>query len=473
MSDVDGPSGTSSPVGTDVSRAADEIVARLERIPFSRFHWRLFSLLSIASIFDAFDALTIAIALTVIFREFHISFVNAGMLISAAYVGQFFGAIIVGSLSEIYGRKITFISSLVIFGFFSVATALAWSFQSLLVFRLLQGIGLGAEVPIGAALFTEYMRGERRGVFSAVYNAIFGLGLLLCPIVGLVLFTAFGNALEWRILFALGGIPLILAFVAKAKLPESSRWLAEKGRIEEADRLVAGIEKEATSGGRVLEPPKVTYRADTKPTKFGELFSATYLRRTILCFTIFFCSYFVLYGYAVWLPGLYVRLGGLNARTALVLTIITGVVMQVVNYTVALFTDRVGRKPIMLVSFMVVVVGAALGFFLTSLNIATWPTLFVSSLVMSTGGGLLGGFVYVWTPELFPTRMRSWATSASSAWNRIASFISPTVVGVLLSTDVGIGGVFILFGLVSLGGFFVTLALGVETKRQVLESLSA
>ena len=83
-------------MATSSARPADEIIARLERIPFSRFHWRLFFYLSAASIFDAFDALTIAVALTVIFTEFHISFVNDGLLISAAYVGQLIGALAVG-----------------------------------------------------------------------------------------------------------------------------------------------------------------------------------------------------------------------------------------------------------------------------------------------------------------------------------------------------------------------------------------
>ena len=460
-------------MATSPSRAADEIIARLERIPFSRFHWRLFSYLSAASIFDAFDALTIAVALTVVFTEFHISFVNAGLLISAAYVGQLIGALAVGSLSEIYGRKATFMWSLVIFGLFSLGTALSWNFQSLLIFRLLQGFGLGAEVPIGAALFSEYVRGEHRGVLTAIYNAIFGIGLLLCPLVGLGLFVAFGDALGWRILFGLGALPLILAIFVQLHVPESARWLAEKGRVEEAGRIVARIEAEASRGGHRLLPPQVMFQADTKPTSFAELFSRTYLRRTILCFTIFFCAYFVLYGYAVWLPGLYVRIGGLSAQMALILTIITSVVSQAINYAVALMTDRVGRKPIMLCSFLIVVLGTVLGVALALAGSATWPTLFASSMIMSIGGGLLGGFVYVWTPELFPTRMRSWATSASSAWNRIGSIISPILVGYILSANIGIAPIFIMFGIVSLAGLIVTWTLGVETKRQVLETLSA
>ena len=127
----------------------------------------------------------------------------------------------------------------------------------------------------------------------------------------------------------------------------------------------------------------------------------------------------------------------------------------------------------MLCSFLIVVLGTVMGAALALAGSATWPTLFASSLIMSIGGGLLGGFVYVWTPELFPTRMRAWATSASSAWNRIGSIISPILVGYILAANIGIAPIFIMFGIVSLVGLIVTWTLGIETKGRVLETLSA
>src|ERR1700742_5367438 len=86
----------------DVARRS-EILARLERLPFSRFHLRLAAILGVGTFFDAFDALTIATALAVVFTTLHINFLNAGVLISAAYIGQFLGAWIFGYLSESYG----------------------------------------------------------------------------------------------------------------------------------------------------------------------------------------------------------------------------------------------------------------------------------------------------------------------------------------------------------------------------------
>ena len=218
------------------------VICRIERLPFSRFHMRLASILAVGTFFDAFDALSIAVALTVIFTSLHIGFMNAGLLISGAYVGQFIGAWFFGYVSEIRGRRIAFITSLLLFGLLSIATAFAWDFQSLFVLRLIQGLGLGGEVPVAATLFNEYLRTANRGRIALFYQSIFIWGALLTPGVGLLFFTIFGEALGWRVLFLFGGVPVLAAIYAWFRLPESARWLAEHGRLREADAIVAGIE---------------------------------------------------------------------------------------------------------------------------------------------------------------------------------------------------------------------------------------
>jgi MFS family permease len=212
----------SAAVGTTSSRTADEIVARLERLPFSRFHLRLASMLGVGTFFDAYDSLVISVALTVVFTSLHISFVNAGLLIGAAYIGQFVGAIVFGYLGERLGRKPAFVLALGLFGLLSLVTAITWDFQSLLIARIVQGVGLGAEVPLAAALFNEYIRGKNRGTVGMLYQSLFFWGLFLAPLFGLGLISALGPDLGWRAAFVVGGIPLLVAFVAHFRLPESA-----------------------------------------------------------------------------------------------------------------------------------------------------------------------------------------------------------------------------------------------------------
>ncbi len=142
----------------------DEIVGRAERLPVTGLHRRIMIILGFGTFFDAFDTLAIASALTVIFSSLHIDFVATGMLIGAGYVGQLIGAVLFGICSEIWGRKKSFIVALLIMGVFSIASALAWNFQSLAAARILLGIGLGGEAPIAGTMIAELLQRRSRPV---------------------------------------------------------------------------------------------------------------------------------------------------------------------------------------------------------------------------------------------------------------------------------------------------------------------
>lgn len=456
----------------DGMNAADNTVARLERLPFGRTHLRVGALLGVGTFFDAFDSLIIAVVLTVVLTTFDVDFTNAGILISAAYVGQFIGAIVLGVVAERYGRRLGFVISLGTFGLLSLAVATAWNFESLLVLRLLQGIGLGAEVPIAGALFNEFVRGRSRGRAVMLYESIFSWGILLAPLIGLLFFKLFGEEAGWRLLFLFGALPLVVAVVAYFKLPESPRWLADKGRFQEADALLDQMEREARESGESLAEPELRAPADVKPTKFGELFSPVYRRRTALCWVTWFCGYFILYGFSTWLPTLYVRLGGLAIENALGLTVIAGAIYLVEIYVFAFTVDRVGRKPWFVGGFTLSLIGASFGLVAILLDATAWPVLLVAGLLMGLGISPITAGLYLYTPELYPTRMRAWATATGSSVNRVASVIGPILVGVLLGAGLGLASVFLVFGVVAAVGLVVMAWLGIETKQRVLEELA-
>ena len=193
------------------------------------------SLLGTGTLFDGFDSLSIAGALTMIIATFHIDYKSAGALGSAAFLGQIVGALGFGWLSERIGRKWAFIISLFIFGACSFVAASATNEHELLWARAIQGVGLGAEVPIAAALFNEYARSAVRGKWVMLYETLFIYGLVLAPLASLLCYNVFGPELGWRVLFAIGGVPALVAILAIFLLPESPRWLASRGRLAEAD----------------------------------------------------------------------------------------------------------------------------------------------------------------------------------------------------------------------------------------------
>ena len=447
------------------------IIARLERIPFSRFHLRLASILGVGTFFDAFDALTIAVALTVIFASLHIGFVNAGLLISAGYAGQFVGAWVFGYLSEVYGRKFAFIASMTLFGLLSIATAFAWNFESLFVLRIVQGLGLGGEVPAAAALFNEYLRTANRGRIGLIYQSIFIWGALLAPVIGLVVFKMFGQDVGWRVLFLLGGLPLLDALYGMVALPESVRWLAHRGRASEAEKILDEMETQPRR--QPLPPLAIRPQAPQQKMRLGELFAPAYRRRTIVVWVQSAATFFVAYGYNIWLPTLYVKIGGLPVSYALTLSIVSWAVTLGTMYTQAFLLDSIGRKPLFVAGFAMIALGGIGGALIVAgLHATGWQILFSVQLFMGFGTAMNSSAGITYTAELYPTRMRGWGVSMASSMNRLASIVAPSAVGMLLAAQMGIGSVFAMFGAVGLVAMIVLATMGIETKHRSLEELS-
>ena len=453
--------------------SGQQVVARLERIPLSRFHLPFYTFLGIGTFFDSYDSLAIASALSVVFVTLHISLAQAGALLGIAYLGQLAGALIFGAAAERFGRKPAFIVSLLLFGAFSLVTAFAWSFTSLYWFRFIEGFGLGGEVPVAVALFNEVVKGSRRGALVSLYEALFAWGVFLTPLIAYGLLRVFGPAISWRILFGIGVIPAIAAIPAIFLLPESPRWLINRGRAHDADRIVAAGEESLRARGVPFPEPRDVPPVPVRPSRFTELFQPAYLRRTIPLWIIWFATYFVVYGFTVWLPSLYVRVGHLPASRALLLTAVSGAFGVAASYSLVYVLDRFGRRPSFQVAFGFMIVGGLFGWIqIGILHHAQWQWLFVAALVMLIGGDVLALGVYVYTPELYPTRMRGWGTAFCSTGNRLASYLGPVIVGYILGARLGLGWVFLIMLLASIMGMTVLSLFGPETRRKVLEELA-
>src|SRR5436190_22810728 len=229
-------------VGTSTGHASsvDNIVARLERLPTSWWQVQTRIIVGVATFFDAFDALAIATVLPVLVPMWKIAPTQIGLLISAGFLGQLVGALLFGWIGERYGRMPAMIGSIALFAVMSLVCAIAWDYNSLLVFRTIQGIGLGGEVPIAAVYISELTRAQGRGRFVLLYEMVFPIGLVMAALVGLWVVPHLG----WQYMFVIGALPAFLALVLRRLLPESPRWLAVHGRNAEAEAAVSLIEAE-------------------------------------------------------------------------------------------------------------------------------------------------------------------------------------------------------------------------------------
>jgi len=298
-------------------------------------------------------------------------------------------------------------------------------------------------------------------------------GFLITPLVGLALITMLGPQVGWRAVFALGAISLVTALVAWRVLPESVRWLVRSGRMDEAQSTLAIIEAEAQVRSVELARPEPRLQPDIAPTRWFEPLEGTYQPRTFLLWTLAFTNFFATYGYAIWLPTLYVTIGGLPATASLALTAVTGVLQLIAAYLFAGTVDLVGRRAWFLFGFGLAAVSAAAGAVASSLGYTSWPTLFLVGVGVLFGLTPVSMGIYLYAGELYPTRMRAWGTGLASSWIRIAAIVAPIAVATVLSAGLGIAAVFLMFALATTCGWAVMFRLGPETKHRVLEELAA
>jgi MFS transporter, putative metabolite:H+ symporter len=443
-----------------------EVVARLERLPVTSRLMLLRVIVGVATFFDAYTVLAIAFAMPQLVTEWKLTPTEVGLIISAGYVGQLFGAVIFGSLAERIGRLKTLFITIVLFTSMDVACLFAWSGVSMMAFRFFQGVGTGGEVPVASAYINEFIGAEKRGRFFLLYEVIFPIGLMFAGMAGYFLVPIYG----WQAMFIVGLIPSVLTIPLRWFMPESPRWLASKGRVAEANAVVKLLEDSATKRGVVLRDPMVR-PVDSKATArsdWRELFKGIYLKRTLMIWGLWVCVYMINNGLVTWLPTLYKQVFHLPLQTSLAYGWITSSVGVIASIACALLIDKVGRKPWYSTAFLIATVPllALAGLGATSaIQVLIFAT--AAYAVLQT----IAFSLYLYSAELYPTRLRAVGTGFGSAWLRAGSSIGPILVGMIVA-DLGIQYVFAAFAAVALVGGLVTLLFAIETKGRVLEELS-
>jgi putative MFS transporter len=452
-----------SSIATDT--VAPDILARIERLPLSSWQIKTRIIVGTATFFDAFDALAITYVLPAVVPLWKLSPGATGWLISTGFLGQLIGALAGGALAERIGRRPVIVAAVLWFGLFSLACGWAWSYESLLVLRLLQGLGLGAEVPVAATYISELAKAKGRGRFVLLFELVFPIGLVAVAIMGRWIVP-----IGWQYLFFFGGVPALFALFMMRNLPESPRWLASRGRLDEAATAMAVIEKEVEAAtGKPLPPAVAGPKAPaTKRATWAELFSAVYRRRTLVIWVAWFATYFANYGLTTWLPTIYRGVFKLSLEDALSYGLITQACGLCTSFACALLIDRVGRR----IWFAAAFAGAA-----AALLTLWWigPTsserVLVFAILTNLCVSTLSLALYLYTAELYPTRVRALGTATGTAWLRIASILGPWVVGTVLAGG-GLDNVFLVFGTVALAASIVVALFAVETKGRVLEEIS-
>jgi len=450
----------------DAQETSAQLVARLERLPFSRWHRNFFILAFCGIMFDAADFAFFGAALPPIRAEFGLSPAQAGLLATVGLLGAFLGALFWGTLSDYIGRRTSFLATVGIFSLFTGLVAAASNVLWLSIFRFVSNFGLGGEVPVTLTLASEYSPGRIRGAMTGNILAAFPVGLVVAALLSLLIIPTWG----WRALFVVGVVPALLLFFVRRHMPESVRYLLSKGDVDGAQATVAAIEQKAL--GRTLSPEEVKaipnarpeVGIETKVTVF-ELLAPGRIYRTILLWIVSFGFLWASNGILFMLPTILTERG---------FPLTQAITFQLVQASAAVFgysacsflIDRFGRRPVL---FLYYFVGAFCHWWFAE---ATGIWLYFAAAAVGWVNPGVYGSTGVYVGELHPTHLRATAVGWFFGIGRIGSFLAPTVVGLMLSYGIG-KYVLHTFALAFLMSAIALWLVGIETKGKVLEQITA
>lgn len=441
------------------------MASRLERLPFTAWHWRLIGVTLICWLAEAIDIGLSGATIPSLQSGFHLTASEVGLVGTSTTITIVIFLFAAGPLIDRYGKRRVLLAGLLIFGLCTIATTFSPSIQVVIALRILAGVGLGLLFTVPYQIITEMVPANKRGLCVGAVNGVLNLGYFGNLLAASFIIPAFG----WRPMYLLGAVGLIAFVIAWRLLPESPRWLEAKGREDEAEAAMAGIEAAVErSYGRPLPQPTRDVTAVPPVGRQGlvrELFKGRLLPRTIWLWVVVSCLWSTFYMFSIYLPTM-LHSQGIQLGSALLTAAIVNAAPIPVHLLGAWLLERIGRKATIGVFSGVSIVGVALFALAHSYAVAV------------TGAALGLGFmaaVFSFTKlvaaEQYPTRLRGTGTTFTEAVGRgIAGILVPFAYASLIINHgvLPASGLAIVLGLV---GIVLYLWFARETRGVVIEDL--
>ena len=434
--------------------------ARLDRLPVSSFHRDIVKLLAYIFFFELGDLNSFAFAAPAVREAWHLSIGTIGRITAASFVGMFIGATTAGLLSDRIGRKRALMLTTVWYSSFSLLNAFAWDVTGLFITRLLTGVGLSAMTVVGITYISEMFPARNRGTYQAW---IMTIGLCGIPATAYVARFIIPMApWGWRAVFVWGSLGLLFPLFGR-RLEESPRWYENRGRTQQAEEVLARIERqvEHEAGRLPIVVPATATPLTLAPGGFGALFSPGTWRRTVLLVSIWICQTLGFYGFNSWVPTLLTERGfsivhSLEQTSAMQIGAVPGA------WIAATISDRWERKSLIaIVALIIATCGMTYGLsFRTS-------TIVVFGFLVAMGQQVFAPLLYAYTPECFPTAVRNTGAGVSYGLGRLGNAFGPLVVAYLF-TNHGYASVFMYIAVCWLLVAILITAFGPKTRGRTL-----
>ena len=461
-----------------------DLPARLDRLPWSRWHWRVVLALGITWLLDGLEVTLVGAVANVLGKAetLHLSETEIGASVSAYLAGAVIGALFFGRLTDRLGRKRLFFVTLSVYLGATFLTALSTGFLSFAIFRAITGAGIGGEYSAINAAIDELLPARVRGRADLAINGTYWLGTALGAGSTLLLLDprVLPLQLGWRVCFASGGVLGLFILLTRRHIPESPRWLMMHGRTAEAESVVQGIEDEVRREGHVLAPPgrtsKVDIAADTSWRRIAYVLLVANRRRAILGVTLMIAQAFayngVFFTYALVLGRFY----GVPADDIGLYLLPFAFGNLLGPFVLGPLFDRIGRRVMIAGTYIATGVLLAIAGCAFAANVVTSTELTVLWCIGFFVASAAASSAYLTVSELFPVELRGMAIAIFYAIGTGAGGVAaPALFGALVGTGSRQGvlhGYLLGAGLMVAGGV-VAIFLAVPAEKKSLEDIAA
>jgi putative MFS transporter len=453
------------------------VAARLDRLPASRHTRRLITLLSLGGWFEFYDLFFTAYVALGLFKAGIFKPTTTGLFdlqgfasfVAALFTGLFIGTLAFSWLSDRFGRRSIFTFSLLWYSVGAFIMAFQNTPESIDLWRLIASIGLGVELVNVDTYVSELVpKGQRGPAFAynqfVMFTAVPIVAFLSWQLVPLKVFGLDG----WRVVVIIGSIGALVIWWIRRNLPESPRWLAQHGRVAEADRIVADLEQKIRADtGKDLPPPEIVAgEAEVKTGAWSEMWNEAYRGRTIMLVIYNLFQTIGYYGFSSWVPTLLIA-QGIGVTKSLAYTFIIAIASPIGPLIGVFFADHFERKW--------QIAWAAIGIAVFGLFFA-WQSsavgVIICGLLITLCNNWMSFSFHAYQAELYPTRIRARAVGFVYSWSRFSAIFS----GFIIAFFLGHYGTFGVFGFIAGAMVVVFVVIGgfgpAVTKRR-LEAIAA
>lgn len=490
------------PAGFDQKRSVQDYIdetpvwrdgTQVAATPMTAMQWRIWWLAAAGKFFEGLVVFMTGVTLPLMSREFGMDAFQHGLVGAASLAGILVGALLLGGLADQFGRKLMFVSEMVIFIIFLALLAVSPSFGWTVVFLFGIGIALGCDYPTAHLVISESIPSVARGRLVLSAFGFQAVGALTGTLLGYLVLSNIETVSAWRLMYAAAILPAVLVAVARLFVPESASWLLAHGRVEEARQAAERLLARSPQYPKSIE---LAHRHHGHPGAAGHdhghertpaaLFKTPHNRRaTILAAVPWFLQDLSTYGIGIFTPTILAAAFGHQAATGRNLSDLVSAdllasegaalvdLLLLVGICVAVaLSDRIGRVPLQIIGF----IGCAAGLLVAALSTYYSGDRAVTMVVI---GFMLFNFMtnlgpnaqtYLIAGEVFPTRIRGMGAGFAAAFAKIGAVLTSFLFPILLA-DFGTRALlFMLIG-ASLLGAVVTWCYRIETRGRSLDEI--